>query len=232
MSGFISSSPFKNTKRFLQIQSLAPGIARWSSGQFQLRRQLQRAITPNPCIVRRIRWYCCVRLVEGFVGACSVSSIGSPNLRESTDFLSAPARVFFPGEKPPLLCLGFLRFFVFPSVQGLPHSLLNFPGGGTPPPSVSPPVAPLFPHPSGGGSGRRCQPRSRAPRPRAPPRRRWPRPVWPRPRPASPTRPPLRSPSFSPPLSSMDGRKNMRERRRWQFCKFSPRELQYGLKQS
>ena len=32
MSGFISSSPFQNTKRFLQIQSLAPGIARRSSG--------------------------------------------------------------------------------------------------------------------------------------------------------------------------------------------------------
>jgi hypothetical protein len=38
MSGFISSSPFQNTKRFLQIQSLAPGIARRSSGRFQLRR--------------------------------------------------------------------------------------------------------------------------------------------------------------------------------------------------
>jgi hypothetical protein len=28
MSGIISSSPFQNTKRFFQIQSLAPGIAR------------------------------------------------------------------------------------------------------------------------------------------------------------------------------------------------------------
>jgi hypothetical protein len=83
------------------------------------------------------------------------SSIGSPNLWQSTDFSSAPARVFFPGEKPLLLCLGFLRFFVFPSMQGLPHSLLTFLGGGTPPPSVSPPMAPLFPLPGGDGGGRR-----------------------------------------------------------------------------
>jgi hypothetical protein len=69
---FISSSPFQNTKRFLQIRSLAPGIARRSSGRFQLRRQLRRAITPNSCIICRIRGYRCVRLVEGFVAARSV----------------------------------------------------------------------------------------------------------------------------------------------------------------
>jgi hypothetical protein len=72
MSGFISSSPFHNMKWFLQIQSLAPSIARRSSGQFQLRRQLWRAITPNLCIVCRIRGYRCVRLVKDFVAACSV----------------------------------------------------------------------------------------------------------------------------------------------------------------
>ena len=72
VSGFISSSPFQNTKPFLQIRSLAPGIARRSSGRFQLRRQLRRAITPNPCIVCGIRGYRCVRLVEGFVAARSV----------------------------------------------------------------------------------------------------------------------------------------------------------------
>ena len=68
MSGFISSSPFQNTKQFLQIRSLAPGIARRSSERFQLR----QAITPNPRIVYRIRGYRCVRLVEGFIGAHSV----------------------------------------------------------------------------------------------------------------------------------------------------------------
>jgi hypothetical protein len=93
------------------------------------------------------------------------SSIGSPNLRQSTDFSSAPARVFFPGEKPPLLCLGFLRFFVFPSMQDLPHSLLIFPDGGAPPLSVSPPMAPLFPSPAAAvadGGSRAPRPRSQA----------------------------------------------------------------------
>jgi hypothetical protein len=75
MSDFISSSPFQNTKRFLQIRSLAPGIARQSSERFQLRRQLRRAITPNSCIVCRIRGYRCVCLVEGFVVACSVHGL-------------------------------------------------------------------------------------------------------------------------------------------------------------
>jgi hypothetical protein len=102
------------------------------------------------------------------------SSIGSPNLRQSTDFLSAPARVFFPGEKPPLLCLGFLRFFVFPSVQGLPHSLLTFPGGGAPPPSDSPPMAPLSPPGGGGDGGRRRLP---CPAPALPPSLAWPPPA-------------------------------------------------------
>jgi hypothetical protein len=129
------------------------------------------------------------------------SSIGSPNLWQLTDFSSTPAKVFFTGEKPPLLCLGFLRFFGFPSVQGLPHSLLTFPGGGAPSPSVSPPVAPLFPIPAAVAAPSASQP--------------------------DPT-----SPAQPPPVSSMDGRKKMREKRRWQFCKFSPHELQYGLKHS
>jgi hypothetical protein len=98
------------------------------------------------------------------------SSIGSPNLRESTDFLLAPARVFFPGEKPPLLCLGFLRFFVFPSVQGLPHSLLTFPGGGAPPPLFPLPWRPYSPSlvaaaAVAGGANRTPAPHARAPLP-------------------------------------------------------------------
>ena len=127
------------------------------------------------------------------------------------DFFSAPARVFFPGEKPPLLCLGFLRFFVFPSVQSLSHSPLTFPGGGAPPPSVSPPrrrpflparrrrrwpaVAPAFPcsrarAPLPGGCGR--APRARCGRAR--------------PRPAR-SRPPLRSPLPLLSLPWMGGRR-------------------------
>ena len=163
------------------------------------------------------------------------SSIGSPNLRQSTDFSSAPARVFFPGEKPPLLHLGFLRFFVFPSVQSLSHSPLTFPGGGAPPPSISPPQRRPFLPPRRRRRWPAVAPASRAPAPaRTLPRRLWPRParpVRPRPPPAgpvssSPAQPP------SPPLSSMDGRKKMKRGRRWQFCKSSPRELQYGLKHS
>jgi hypothetical protein len=125
------------------------------------------------------------------------SSIGSPNLRQSTDFSLAPASVFFPGKKPPLLCLAFLRFFIFPSVQGLPHSLLTFPDGGAPPLSVSPPMAPLSPSPAAavadGGY--------RAPRPRSLPPRRGPRPrarvpcaAWPAPWRRSSSSLPLRSP--------------------------------------
>jgi hypothetical protein len=48
------------------------------------------------------------------------SSMGPPNLRQSTDFSSAPARVFFLGEKPPLLYLGFLRVLRFPVRAGSP----------------------------------------------------------------------------------------------------------------
>jgi hypothetical protein len=142
------------------------------------------------------------------------SSIGSPNLQQSTDFSSAPARVFFPGEKPPLFHLGFLRFFIFPSVQSLSHSPLTFPGGGAPP-SVSPPrrrpflpprrrrrwpaVAPAFPcsrsraHPSPAAVAAHLAPGAAVP---------------------APGRPGLDLPcaalSSSPPLSPMDGRKKMR----------------------
>jgi hypothetical protein len=107
------------------------------------------------------------------------SSIGSPNLRQSTDLASAPARVFFPGEKPPLLHLGFLRLFVFPSVQSISHSPLTFPDGGGPSPSVSPPrrrpfspprrwrrwptAALALPHPSPGAVAAPLAPRAAAP---------------------------------------------------------------------
>jgi hypothetical protein len=37
---------------------------------------------------------------------------------QSTILCSAPARVVFSGEPPPLLYLGFLRFSIFPSMQG------------------------------------------------------------------------------------------------------------------
>jgi hypothetical protein len=119
------------------------------------------------------------------------SSIGPPNLWQSTDLASAPARVFFPGEKPPLLHLEFFRFFVFPSVQSISHSPLTFPDGGAPSSSVSPPRRRPFSPPR---RWRRWPTAALAlPRPtpaRTPPRERWPRPsrpVRPRPPPAGPT---------------------------------------------
>jgi hypothetical protein len=100
------------------------------------------------------------------------------NLRQSMDFSSTSAWVFFPGEKPPLLHLGFLRFFVFPSMQGLTLPPFTFPGGGVPPPAFSPPAAPLSPSPTLAAT---VPP---TPHARAPPWRQWPRQ-------ASPARPPL-----------------------------------------
>jgi hypothetical protein len=202
MSGFISSSPFQNTKRFLQIQSLAPGIARRKFGAVPT-----PATTPasnysqsvyrlrNPRVPLRSSRRGLRRSAFGL-------SIGSPNLRQSTDLASAPARVFFPGEKPPLLHLGFLRLFVFPSVQSISRSPLTFPGGGGPSPSVSPPRRRLFSPPR----RRRRWPTAALALPRPTPARtppgsggRAPRAPCGRAhlRPAQP-RPPLRSPLFFP----------------------------------
>jgi hypothetical protein len=141
MTGFISSSPFQNMKRFLQIQSLAPGIARRSSGWFQLRRQLRRAITLNPCIVCRIRGYRCVRLVKGFVAARSVRRL-DPRISSNRRISSRLRR----GSSSPV------------------RTSLTLP-------SPSPAAAhlpPPFTLPGSGGGGRRRRSRSRATRPRAP----------------------------------------------------------------
>jgi hypothetical protein len=51
------------------------------------------------------------------------SSIEPPNRHQSTVFFSAPARVFFPDEKPPLLSLGFLCVLRFPVRAGPPSSI-------------------------------------------------------------------------------------------------------------
>jgi hypothetical protein len=150
MSGFISSSPFQNTKRFLQIQSLAPGIARRSSGRFQLRRQIRRAITPNPCIVCRIRGYRCVRLVEGFVGRVRFVD-WIPESLAIDGFLIDSGEGLLHRWETSIVVLrvsSFLRF----SVRAGPPSLsphlprrwcpfpLRFPSRGAP-----------IPHPGGGG---------------------------------------------------------------------------------
>jgi hypothetical protein len=222
MSGFISLSPFQNTKHFLQIQSLAPGIARRSSGRFQLWRQFRRAITPNPCIVCGIRGYRCVRLVEGFVAARSVHRLYpriSGNRRISSRLQrgsSSPVRTFIVVPRVS-------SFLLFPIRAGPPSLSSRLPRRRCPSPSVSPPPRRRWPPPApafpcsraraslSGGGGRT---------PRAPCCRARPR----HPDPTSLVQP--------PPLSFMDGRKKMRGRRRWQSRKFSPRELQYGLKHS
>jgi hypothetical protein len=138
MSGFISSSPFQNTKRFLQIQSLAPGIARRSSGRFQLPRQLRWAITPNLCIVCGIRGYRCVCLVEGFVATRSVRRL-DPRISGNRRISSRLRR----GSSSPVR-----TSIVVPRVS----SFLRFPVRAGPP-SLSPHLP-----------RRRC-PRSRAPAP-------------------------------------------------------------------
>jgi hypothetical protein len=195
MSDFISSSPFQNTKRFLQIQSVAPGIARRSLGRFQLR----RAITPNPCIVCRIRGYRCVRLVEGFVAARLVRRLDprifgnrriSSRLRRES---SSPVRTSIVVSRVSS-CSSFSRprraslTLLSPSLAAAPLPL-RFPS----------PAAPLSPSPAAvvAGGGARVPV---LPRPRTPPRRLWPcpaRPVRLRPTPAGPI---SSSPAQPPPL--------------------------------
>jgi hypothetical protein len=187
MTSFISSSPFQNTKQFLQIRSLAPGIARRSSERFQLRRQSGEQLLPI-----------CASSGESEGTSAFVSSRASSGCVWFVDWISeSPAIDGFPlgsGEgllprwEPPLLYLGFLRVLCFPSLQGLPHSPLTFPGGA--------PFSLL-----GGG----CDGGARASAPRARARARRSsaaKAATGQPDPTSPAQlPPLT------PLSSMDGRK-------------------------
>jgi hypothetical protein len=71
------------------------------------------------CGIRGYRTLCSYRRERGVFGL----SIGPQNLRQSMDFSSAPARVFFTGEKPPLLYQEFVRVLRFPIRAGPPsHS--------------------------------------------------------------------------------------------------------------
>jgi hypothetical protein len=109
-------------------------------------------------------------------------------------FLLGSGEGLLPGEKPPLLYLGFLRVLRFPVHAGPPSLSLHLPRRRHPSPSVSPPrrrrrwpaVAPAFPcsrarAPLPGGCGR--APRARCGRARSRPAR---------------SRPPLRSPLLFP----------------------------------
>jgi hypothetical protein len=72
MAGTLSPSPFQISKSFPEIRSTIPRIARRSSERFQLRRQLWRAISFNPCVVGEIWEYHYVCLIEGFVSVLSI----------------------------------------------------------------------------------------------------------------------------------------------------------------
>jgi hypothetical protein len=99
----------------------------------QLRRHLRRAITPNSCVVCRIRGYRCVRLVEGFGWARPVRR---SHLQISVN-QRFPSRLL-RGSSSPMRNLHCCTYFVFPSVQG-PLSL--------PSPSLAAEPLPLvFPH--------------------------------------------------------------------------------------
>jgi hypothetical protein len=201
MSGFISSSPFQKTKHFLQIQSLAPGIARRSSGRFQLRRQLRQAITPNPCIVCGIRGYHCIRLVEGFLAARSVRRL-DPRISGNRRISSWLRRGSSSPVRTSIVVPRVSSFLRFPVRVGPPSLSPHLPLRRCPSPSVSPPRRRPFPP---------------LPRPCVPLRRRWPRPscpVRPRPPPATPTRPPLRSPLLFPSSLFHGWEEKMRGRRR------------------
>jgi hypothetical protein len=198
-------------KLFLQIQSLAPGIAHRSSVRFQLRRQLRRAITPNPCIVCRIQGYRYVRLVEGFVAACSVHRLDpwisgnrqiSSRLRRGS---SSPVRTSIVVPRVSS-CSSFYRpcraSLTLPSPSSTAAPL---------PPQFLLPGGALFPFLGGGGGGRR---RRHAPHARARPSLvAVAAPLAPRAATSAPGRPnlvlPCTAPSSSPLLSSMDGRKKM-----------------------
>jgi hypothetical protein len=180
--------PIPEHETFLQIQLPALGIAHRSSEAV-----LTPATTPASNYSQSMHRLRNLRIPlqsssRGLRLGAFGSSIGPLNLHQSTVSFSAPGRVFFPGEKPPLLYLEFLLFFVFLSVHGLPLPSLTFLGGGGPPPGLPPPGA-LSPSPTAAavadGSDRA---------PRGPPRRRRPCPACPmQPRPASQARPPLRN---------------------------------------
>jgi hypothetical protein len=124
---------------------------------------------------------------RGLRRGASGSSIEHPNLRQSTDFFSAPASVFFPGEKPSLLHLGFLCFSFSPRP---PSPSPHLSGGGVPPRAFSPSVAPISPSQAATAAAvpRTCV--------RAPPCA---------PAPGRPGSPPCASPSPSPSSSLFHG---------------------------
>jgi hypothetical protein len=137
MAGILSSSPFQNSKPHPQIRSETPGIARRSSGQFQLQRQLRRAITFDHCVVGGIQGHHCVRLIEIFVPVpliCRSDQRFVPN-RQYCARLRRTS--FSPVSLHHLLAL----CSSFCSPPRSPPSLS--PSGGGHPPPLTPPPPPV-----------------------------------------------------------------------------------------
>jgi hypothetical protein len=201
MPDFSSSSPFQSMKLFPQIELPAPGIARRSSEAVPIP-ATTLASNYSQSVHRLWNLRVPLRLSHrGLHLGSSGLSIRPQNLHQSKIYSTAPARDFFPDEKPPLLYLGFLRFFVFPSVQGLPP--LTSPTVVPLPPPFSPPVGPPLPRRS-----------AAAPAPQPAALRVCPcAPACARPCAVAAARlacPPAQPPPLPPPFfSSMDGRKKI-----------------------
>jgi hypothetical protein len=137
--------PFPKFNTPSQSRSETLRIARRSSRWFQIRQQLWRAITFNPCVVgksegtstfvswRALSW--CLRFVDSNDGSSPISV-----------FLFDPGEIFSPvslhhhcTSKRRFLC-----FFSF-SHPCSPLSLPSLPAGGDPPPASPPPRTPITP---------------------------------------------------------------------------------------
>jgi hypothetical protein len=135
MTGILSPSPFQISNLFPQIWSTIPEIACRISGRFQLQRQLRWTITFNTCIVREIREYRCIHLIEGFTLMLSI---------HRSDLRFALNRRISPRLRQGLL----LRWAIFIILR----VLLRFsPYGHSPNPILAAPLplpAPLSPLPA------------------------------------------------------------------------------------
>jgi hypothetical protein len=132
MLDFSSSSLFQSTKHF--PPNLTPSFRNWSPKFGEVPTLATTpAINYSQSVYRLRNPRAPLRLSHrGLRLGAPGSSIGPLNLHQSMISSSAPTRVFVSREKPPLLCLGFLRFSVFPSVQGLPLPPFTFLESGAP----------------------------------------------------------------------------------------------------
>jgi hypothetical protein len=135
MFGFSSTSLFHSTKRFTQIQfpssrncspkfGAVPTTATTPASNYS--KSVHRPRNPR-VLLRSPR--------RGLHCSASDLSIGPSNLCQSIISTSALAKVFFPGEKPPLLYLGFLCFPVRAGPSSPSPHLLRWQH----PPSARPP---------------------------------------------------------------------------------------------